>query len=122
MYTLTVKKSFSAAHYLVDYPGDCKRIHGHNYKVTVSIKSKQLNKNGMVWDLIKFQSLLTDCLKPFDHQLLNELELFKGLNPTSENIARLIFKDMTGKIPEHVEVDSVTIHEIDNFCVTYSKE
>ncbi|MDZ7722334.1 MAG: 6-carboxytetrahydropterin synthase [candidate division KSB1 bacterium] len=41
MYTLTVKSGFSAAHRLVDYPGDCKRIHGHNYKVSLSIQAMQ---------------------------------------------------------------------------------
>lgn len=121
MYELTVNSSFSAAHYLRNYPGDCKRIHGHNYKVSVSIKAEHLNESGMIMDLMKLQNLLNQCISAMDHHFLNEIEWFEGVNPTSENIAKIIYDFMDKKIPKGVSMASVTIHEIDAFSVTYSR-
>ena len=120
MFTLTVKSGFSAAHHLATYPGACKRIHGHNYKVSISVQACELGESGMIMDLIQLQSLLHECLKPFDHQLLNNIEPFNHLNPTSENIAKTVYEFIQKRLPEHVAMSRVTVHEIDDFCVTYS--
>ena len=122
MYTLTVKSGFSAAHRLADFPGDCKRIHGHNYNVSLSIQALQLDENGMIMDLMQLQTMLDHCIKAFDHQFLNEIEPFIHINPTSEHIARFIFDNMTKHVPEHVSVASVTVQEVDAFSVTYTGE
>ncbi|MDZ7722335.1 MAG: 6-carboxytetrahydropterin synthase [candidate division KSB1 bacterium] len=76
----------------------------------------------MIMDLMQLQTMLDHCIKPFDHQLLNEIEPFNCNNPTSENIAKFIFDAMAKRIPEHVSVACVTVHEVDAFSVTYSGE
>ena len=122
MYLLTVESEFSAAHHLVDYPGACKRMHGHNWKVKVAIYSNELDQLGMVIDLLKIQKLLDECLQKFDHRLVNEVPPFDKVNPTSENFARHFYNTIEGKLPDHVGIQSVEIFETDKFSVKYTKD
>lgn len=122
MYTLCVQSEFSAAHHLMDYPGACKRIHGHNWKVKVAISKPELDDLGMVMDLMALKKELDKCLDPFDHQMINEIPPFDKLNPTSENLAKYIFQDLRKVLPAAVKVDSVEVFETDMLSVTYSGE
>jgi 6-pyruvoyltetrahydropterin/6-carboxytetrahydropterin synthase len=121
MYTLTVESQFSAAHFLVDYPGACKRVHGHNWKVKATILSEDLDDMGMVIDLITLDELLAECLERFDHHVLNEIEPFDKLNPTSEQIARYVFDWLQERLPAEISVKEVQVFETDNYSVSYFK-
>ena len=88
MFTLCVKARFSGAHRLVNYPGACQRIHGHNWQVKARIRARELDEQGMVMDLMQLSSLLKECLDQYDHRMVNEVAPFDSLNPTSENLAR----------------------------------
>ena len=98
MYELTVEGSFSAAHKLRGYQGECERLHGHNWKVEVSLRSEKLNSLGMVMDFKELKNLMNEVLKELDHHYLNELPLFKEINPTTENIAVFLSREMERKI------------------------
>ena len=125
MYTLKVKGAFEAAHRVIDYPGKCDRLHGHNWKVEAIVKGKELDELGMLVDFKVVKNVLKETLDRFDHRFLNELKPFsEGVNPTAENLARIIFKEM-----EHSKAfvrDSylyaITIYETPNSSVTYTKE
>ena len=119
MYFLTVKSSISGAHQLKDFPGDCKRIHGHNWQIKATIKSSELNHNGMVMDLFELQNILDKCLEKFDHQFLNHIEPFDKIAPTSENIAFLVFTEMAEKLPEFITMESIEVCETPDFKVLY---
>ena len=121
MYRLTVESEFSAAHHLVDYPGACKRVHGHNWKVRVTFSAPELNDLGMVVDLMELEKLLDECVKPLDHRVINEVPPFDRLNPTSENIARHIYQQLQPKLPA-IHLESVQLFETDDFSVTYSPD
>jgi 6-pyruvoyltetrahydropterin/6-carboxytetrahydropterin synthase len=97
-YEITVEDFFSAAHQLRDYEGDCERLHGHNWKVEVSLTSQKLNKYGMVIDFKELKRLIKDILGELDHRYLNDLPCFKKNNPTTENIAKLIHRELQQKI------------------------
>lgn len=96
-FKIFVTDNFSAAHNLRGYKGKCEELHGHNFKVKVGLASGKLDKLGMVADFHIVKRELKMALDELDHKYLNNLSHFKSLNPTSENIARLIFKKLKTK-------------------------
>jgi 6-pyruvoyltetrahydropterin/6-carboxytetrahydropterin synthase len=94
MLELIVERSFSAAHRLCNYDGACARLHGHNYRVEVSVVGEEPGANGMLVDFGDLKAACDGILEELDHRCLNELEPFLERNPTSENIARYFFGRM----------------------------
>ncbi|MBB1551118.1 MAG: 6-carboxytetrahydropterin synthase QueD [Prevotella sp.] len=85
MYYIQKTLDVSASHHLtLTYESKCTRVHGHNWKITVFCKARELDENGMVADFAHIKELIQDKL---DHRELNEVLSF---NPTAENIARWI--------------------------------
>lgn len=119
MYTVNVIDFFSSAHFLRDYKGKCEAIHGHNYKVEVSLKSNELQKNGILIDFTDLKKDLKEILRYLDHKNLNDLEEFKTENPTSENIAKFIFDKMKQK---YKIVSKVRIWETEKQYAEYFEE
>lgn len=98
MYELMVEDTFDAAHALRGYEGPCENLHGHTWKVQVFIKGDKLNNIGLLADFRDIKKALRNILAEFDHKHLNELKLFKLENPSSENLAKIIFEKMKTKI------------------------
>jgi 6-pyruvoyltetrahydropterin/6-carboxytetrahydropterin synthase len=110
-YEVSVIKWFSAAHALRGYKGKCERLHGHNWKVKVTLVSGKLDKTGMAMDFTDIKSALDGVLSKFDHCFLNEAAPFDKINPTAENIAEVILKNIAGKLPKAVKVHEVEVWE-----------
>ncbi len=91
MFEVTIIKSFSAAHQLADIGGKCEELHGHNFKVEVTVGAPDLNSDGILIDFRLVKKWLKDILDEMDHQHLNDLPFFAGKNPSSENIAYYIY-------------------------------
>ena len=120
MYELTVESAFSAAHRLREYRGKCENLHGHNWRVEVTIASKQLDNRGMVIDFRKIKEKLGTVLDKLDHTYLNELSEFKKINPTSENIASYIYSRLKKLITgEKITVKKVSVWETEDTSATY---
>lgn len=98
MYKLNVTSEFSSAHRLDGYEGLCKNLHGHNWKVRIAIICEKVDKIGMTIDFGEVKKNLHEIILMLDHTYLNELEHFKGINPTSENIAKFIYGEMQKRI------------------------
>ncbi len=121
MYRLRVSDSFSAAHKLCGYEGACKNLHGHNWKVKVSLVCDVLDDIGMALDFGVIKKLLADILAELDHAYLNDLPRFKEQNPTSENLARYIYERFeTALLTLPGKVESVEIFESERSSVIYS--
>ena len=120
-YALTVRSSFSAAHRLPEYEGNCERIHGHNWQVEITVESEALDSRGMALDFRVMKSALNEILSRLDHKYLNEVPPFDGRNPSSENIAHHIFEEMEGKIPSPVRLSRVTVWESEDAWAEYSR-
>jgi 6-pyruvoyltetrahydropterin/6-carboxytetrahydropterin synthase len=118
MFKARVLATFSAAHSLRGYRGDCERLHGHNYRVEAVVASESLDGTGMVMDFSELKGLLGGILEGLDHRLLNELAPFRDSNPSAENIARHIFGAMTGALAPGVSLVEVTVWENDTCSVT----
>lgn len=123
MYEVTIIDEFSAAHNLRGYKGKCEELHGHNWKVEVTVASEKLDKIGMVIDFRKLKDNLRRILKDLDHTHLNNLSYFKKTNPTSENIARYIYKKLNSQqLPLNCRLFKVMVWESEKaFAVYYEK-
>ncbi len=129
MYILECEGSFDAAHFLTNYEGKCKNIHGHRWRVVLSITGK-LN-NGMICDFNLIKKDLKELCDYFDHSFIVEKdslkkELFDMLKDeflirevpfrtTAENFAKYIFDEMAKKY----EVVEVKVYETPNNCARY---
>ena len=122
MYEVTIKKVFSAAHQLMEIGGTCERLHGHNFTVEVTIAAEDLNREGLLIDFRDLKGWLSEILDGLDHKCLNELPEFKGVNPSSEHIARFIHDRLKMKIPAgRLAMAGVTVWESENARVTYKE-
>ena len=94
MFELEVKCTFDAAHRVEGYPGKCDRLHGHTWTIAAKVQGKELDKLGMLVDFKLLNQTLKDVAASLDHQWLNELPAFAGMNPTAENIAQYVYREM----------------------------
>ena len=123
MYELTVESRFAAAHNLRGYAGDCERLHGHNWRVEVCVGAADLGENGMVMDFRDLKSAVGEVVASLDHRYLNDdVAEFRELNPTTENIARRIFAEMSGRLPAAVGMKWVKVWESEGAGCSYSPE
>lgn len=137
MYGLKTEQSFDAAHFLKDYQGKCRNIHGHRWRVVAEIQdrvlSTQTQTRGMLVDFSDLKGALKDICDGFDHSLIYEegslrsetvqallAENFRLIvvpfRPTAENFARHIYQLLqeTG-FPIH----RVEVYETPNNCASY---
>ncbi len=120
MYELMIESKFSAAHQLRGYQGACERLHGHNWRVTVAVTAERLNEQGLAIDFQELKKALREVLDQLDHTLLNEIFPFTQINPSSENLAKWIYDNVTKKInDDDLEVSSVTVWESDTASASY---
>tara|TARA_B100000315_G_C14443765_1_gene525856 strand:+ start:161 stop:532 length:372 start_codon:yes stop_codon:yes gene_type:complete len=123
MYELRVESDFSAAHQLREYQGSCENLHGHNWKVEVAVKMKELNDIGIGLDFRAIRQVTQDLLASLDHQFLNELEPFQEINATSENLAHWLFQELGQRLnAPGIEVSKVTVMETDRCSAAYWEE
>jgi 6-pyruvoyltetrahydropterin/6-carboxytetrahydropterin synthase len=121
MYEVTIRKSFSAAHLLREIGGKCEELHGHNFIVEVSVAADALNEEGLLIDFRLLKRWTDEVLDGLDHKYLNELEFFKGVNPSSERIARFLYERIGEKARQaNVPLTRVTVWESENARVSYS--
>ena len=120
MFELKIVTHFAAAHQLREFAGKCENLHGHNWKVEVYVRGEKLGENGLLMDFGHVKKATEEVLDRLDHQFLNELEEFKATNPSSENIARLIFEALVRIFDDQgVTVSKVTAWESDTACASY---
>jgi len=111
LYRVSVTRGFSAAHALRGYKGKCERLHGHNWKVKVSLTAAKLDKTGMAMDFTDIRALLESVLSKLDHVYLNETRPFDKINPTAENIAAYILSGFSKKLPKGLRASEVEVWE-----------
>ncbi len=122
-YEISTEGTFSAAHFLEGYEGDCARLHGHNWRVRVAVRAEENKPAGLTYDFRHLRSLIEQVIQPLDHSVLNELPFFKAKNPTAETIAEWCYGEMASRLEDDaVEVIRVEVWESLLNCATYVKE
>jgi 6-pyruvoyltetrahydropterin/6-carboxytetrahydropterin synthase len=122
MYEVSVDETFAAAHNLRGYKGKCENLHGHNYKVRVTLAGKEVDSVGLLYDFVHLKQVIQSVIRSLDHKYLNELPPFDVLNPSAENIARYIYDQAAKQLhqaPNGAEVSSITVWESDVTAATY---
>jgi 6-pyruvoyltetrahydropterin/6-carboxytetrahydropterin synthase len=119
MYELTISGELAAAHFLRGYQGPCQELHGHTWKLEVTVQSGELNALGLVVDFKELKSRLQEILKPLDHGCLNDRPAFQTNNPTTENLAKYVYEEFSRQV-EGVRVKNVRVWESDSSSVSYS--
>ena len=121
MYDLTIIAEFEAAHQLPDYPGKCCRLHGHNWKVEVTVCGHELNQLGMIMDFKELKGEVGKVIDHLDHYFLNDLPEFKSIPPTAEYIAKYIYDTLaaTPAFQQGIKVRSVQVWESPRSAVKY---
>ena len=133
MYRLNVTSFFAGAHKLDNYPGACKNLHGHNWKIRVQLTTQELDDLGMAIDFKIVKDRLNELIEKFDHQYLNDLEWFENQNTTSENIARVIYHELQKSldcfmprkdrgIDKNIKVSEVEVWESDMTSIVYCEK
>lgn len=123
MYEVTIKKSFSAAHVLKEIGGKCEDLHGHNFLVEVTVAGEALNGEDLLIDFRDLKKWTNGILDQLDHKYLNEIDVFKGMNPSSERVAKFIHDRLTETIQSQnlgLVVSKITVWESDNARVAYT--
>lgn len=118
-----IKTHFSGGHHLRDYPGNCEHPHGHNWKVKVTVRAKQLDHLGMGIDFKQLKKAVNRVVDELDHCNLNDLPAFTEINPSSEHIAMFLFNSLRGEMQtERYALYSVEVRETDSSGVIYYGE
>lgn len=133
MFRVTKEIGFCYGHRLLNYAGKCRNLHGHNGRAVVTLEAPALDRLGMVVDFTEIKRILKTWIDDtLDHKMLlhrddpmlpelrRQGEPFVELdvNPTAENIAKLIFDYAIG---HGLPVVEVTLWESDNSFATYRR-
>lgn len=120
MFDIFIDTHFCGAHHLRNYPGDCEKPHGHNWKVEVRVRATKLDELGMGLDFKQLKQRVKKIIEELDHRDLNEHPAFMAQNPSSENIAMYIFSSLKKELQsERYHLHCVTIRETDSSGVVY---
>lgn len=119
MFEVMIESHFSAAHHLLNYEGECEHQHGHNWKVEVFARGENLDKSGILIDFKVLKKEVAEVLDLLDHKDLNELNYFNGASPSSETIAKFIYKKLKEKF---YTITKVSVWETERACATYYEE
>ncbi|MHB8772366.1 MAG: 6-carboxytetrahydropterin synthase QueD [Syntrophales bacterium] len=122
-FDVAIETHFSAAHSLRGYPGDCARLHGHNWIVRLSVRCRDLDATGIGIDFRILKGHVAAVLEELDHSCLNDLPPFQETNPSAENIARYLYLQLGRRIDsDRVRVARVGVSETADATACYWEE
>lgn len=120
MFEVTVEETFAAGHALRNYHGKCENVHGHNYRVQVTLEGTQLDGAGLLVDFVDVKRLMRAVIERLDHRYLNDVPPFDDLNPSAENMAKYLYEEISKGIgTDAVRVSAVKLWETDTASATY---
>ncbi|MGQ9811564.1 MAG: 6-carboxytetrahydropterin synthase QueD [bacterium] len=121
-FEISTEATFSAAHFIAGYAGDCSRLHGHNWVVRVFVRSEKRSESGITCDFRGLRHLLEDVVSPLDHSVLNEVEGFGNLNPTAETLAEWIYERLKSRLEPDIRLARVEVWESPKNFAAYLDE
>ena len=122
VYEIHVKDQFTATHALKGYDGNWAGRHGHTWEVEATICCTRLNRLGIGIDFKDVKEVIQDVLGRLGDTNLNEVAEFGSINPTSENLAKLLYTELATRLnTAHVNVKKMTVFESPGCGASYSE-
>lgn len=124
MFEVSVEKTFAAGHALRGYKGKCENVHGHNYRVRVTLTGAQLDSTGLLYDFVEVKRRMDAIIERLDHRFINDIAPFDQLNPSAENLARYFYQELDQALREAaaqvpVRIGEVRVWETDTTTAAY---
>jgi 6-pyruvoyltetrahydropterin/6-carboxytetrahydropterin synthase len=121
MFEVAVEQTFAAGHALRNYKGKCENVHGHNYRVRVTIAGEQLDDAGLLVDFVDVKRLMGGAIEYLDHRFINELPPFDQINPSAENMAKYFYDRVSAGMQSDapVRIAEVRVWETDTSSAVY---
>ncbi len=123
MFTVFKDQTFAAAHAIRGHAGECRHLHGHNYRVRVHAAAERLDDLGMVVDFADLKEVVGEVLAPFDHRVINEVPPFDRRNTTAELIAEFVGREVGTRLAARTEgrvhVARVEVWENETACAVF---
>jgi len=120
MFEVSVEQSFAAGHALRNYHGKCENVHGHNYKVRITVAGERLDTTGLLVDFVEVKRLMGTVIDYLDHRFINDLPPFDEINPSAENIAKYFYdRVQEGLNDDGVRISEVKVWETDTSSAVY---
>ena len=117
-FEISTTRVFSAAHALRLYDGSLEPVHGHNWRVKVTVSSPKLDAIGVVMDFHELERLVDEVIRPMHNRHLNEVAPFAaGLNPSAENVAAHVARAL--RLPHGIALNSVEVWETHECSAVY---
>lgn len=111
MFEIRVSRRFNALHALLISEGVYEPLHGHDWVVTVSVRSKSLDQIDTVMDFHELERMLDNLLLPLQGGNLNHSELLSGVNTSAERLAERLAHRLAPLLPEPTRLKKVTVTE-----------
>ena len=125
MFQVSVEETFSSGHALRGYRGKCENPHGHNYRVQVTLAGPKLDTIGLLVDFSELKRVLRGIIAGLDHQFLNDLDAFKTVNPSAENLAKYFYDETHRQLttlPDGAGITEVMVWETDTSSALFRPE
>jgi 6-pyruvoyltetrahydropterin/6-carboxytetrahydropterin synthase len=123
MWEISQETTVAAAHQLRFAPGEGERLHGHNWRIKAVLRAAELDSRGFVVDFNELGATLRALVEPYEHVFLNDVSPFDDVNPTAENLARVVADNLATKFDdERVRVVRVEVWENDTCGATYYRQ
>ena len=119
-FEITTTRSFAAAHQLRLYDGSLEPLHGHNWRVKVTVGTEKLDAIDVVMDFHELERLADLAIVPMHNRHLNEVRPFASeLNPSAENVALHVGRSVAALLPVGVGLVAVEVWETDENSAVY---
>jgi 6-pyruvoyltetrahydropterin/6-carboxytetrahydropterin synthase len=122
MFEVSVEETFAAGHALRGYKGKCENLHGHNYRVRVTLEGSKLDSTGLLYDFVHLKQVIQGIIRSLDHKYLNEVAPFDVVNPSAENISKYLYDETSKQLRQSANgarISSITVWESDTTFATY---
>ena len=120
-FEVMIERNFSSAHQLRGYKGKCENLHGHNYKIEIYARGRELDHIGLLVDFVELKTAADEVVQYLDHRNINELPPFDvEVNPSAENLARYILERVSARVGDaRVQIYKVRCFETPTSVATY---
>jgi len=121
MFEVSVERTFAAGHALRNYKGKCENVHGHNYRVQITVEGPELDSNGLLIDFVELKRLTMEVIDYLDHRFINDLPPFDAINPSAENLAKYFYDRVSAgmRAGALAQIAEVRIWETDTSVAAY---